>query len=258
MAKNKVKEMLRSGRTAIGSWISICDAFSVEAMGGQGFDWLLIDTEHSPIGREGLRNILVALKGSESLPVVRLTSNSADYFKMALDLGAQGIVVPMIESSDDASRAVEYCRYPPAGKRGIGPVRASNYFRELDKYLEEANDEILLVAQIETTRSVQNLEAILEVKGIDGIFIGPADLAGSMGMARQVGHPEVTKVIDHVAATARRLGRPFGLPTWSPEELVTYTKSGATLPLLGGDLRFLMDGAQQNLERARSLLTAKR
>ena len=246
--------MIRNGQPAIGSWISLTDAFAVEAMGEEGFDWLLIDIEHSPIGREGLRDILVALRGNKSVPIVRVTSNSSDHFKMALDLGAQGIIVPMIESQEEVARAVGYCRYPPLGQRGIGPVRASNYYHRLEEYLREANEEILLAAQIETMKAVQDLEMILTVKGLDAIFIGPSDLAGSMRFPGQTNHPHVERVIDQIIETARPAGVPYGLPTWSPEEFAKFASRGATLLTIGGDLKFLMDGANDALRRTRSLV----
>ncbi len=257
MPKNRLKALIGAGKPAIGTWISFADSFAVEAIAEERFDWMLIDTEHCPIGREGLRNILVALKGTSCVPVVRLTSNDPDYFKMALDLGAQGVVVPMVQSREDAERAVSACRYPPVGNRGIGPVRASRYFRHLEEYLREANDEILLAVQVETPQTVENLENILDVAGLDAIFIGPADLAGCMGLAGQTAHPKVGSAITRIIQTARARHIPFGVPTWSPEEFMNYVARGATLLLLGSDLAFLMESARANLSKARRLLQAE-
>src|SRR5665213_227456 len=121
---NRFKSLLQSGQPAIGSWIGFADAYSVEVMADAGFDWLLIDTEHFPIDREGLRTILVSMKGSSSAAIVRLASNSQDHFQTALDLGAQGVVVPMVSTREEAEKAVSFCRYPPLGIRGFSPTRA--------------------------------------------------------------------------------------------------------------------------------------
>ncbi len=177
MFHNRLKRMIREGQPAVGCWVNLADPSGVEIVANAGFDWLLVDTEHSPIGPESLRNILIACRGSESVPMVRLMGNEPEYFKMALDLGAYGVIVPMIESGEDARRAVACCRYPPAGIRGFSPMRASKYFREVDEYIRVADHEILLVAQIETIKSVQQVEAIAGTQGIDAIFIGPSDLA---------------------------------------------------------------------------------
>jgi 2-keto-3-deoxy-L-rhamnonate aldolase RhmA len=246
--------MIGRGQPAVGSWIGLTDISAAEAMAGAGFDWLLIDTEHCPIGRDALRNILVAFKGYPTVPVVRLTSNSPDHFKIALDLGAQGIVVPFIQSDLDARHAIEYCRYPPLGERGVGPFRASDYYRQFDQYVREANDEILLVAQIESLQAVKNLNSILSVGGLDGIFIGPSDLAASMNAQSQSRHGEVEKVIGQIAGGARQMKVPFGLPVWTPEEFANYAAIGATLMTLGGDLRFLIDRAGEHLRGVRQLL----
>lgn len=254
MPKNRLKEMIARGQPAVGTWIGLTDISAAEAMAGTGFDWLLIDTEHCPIGRDTLRDILVACKGCPTIPVVRLTSNASDHFKMALDLGAQGVVVPFIQSSDDAEHAVRYCRYPPVGERGVGPLRASNYYRQLDEYVREANDEILLATQIETVQSVENLRSILSVGGVDAIFIGPSDLAASMNAQSQSQHANVEQVINQIASTAREMNVPFGLPVWTPEEFANYAAIGATLMTLGGDLRFLMDRASDYLGQVRALL----
>jgi 4-hydroxy-2-oxoheptanedioate aldolase len=256
--KNRLKEMIAKGQPAVGSWIGLTDISAAEAMAGAGFDWLLIDTEHSPIGRETLRNILIACNGYPAVPVVRLTSNSPDHFKIALDLGAQGIVVPFIQSGADAKHAVDYCRYPPQGARGVGPFRASNYYRQFDEYVREANDEILLVAQIESLQGVKNLNSILSVGGIDGIFIGPSDLAASMNAQGPSQHAEVEQVVNQISSTAREVGVPFGLPVWTPEEFANYASIGATLMTLGGDLRFLMDRASDYLGQVRALLPAEK
>jgi 2-dehydro-3-deoxyglucarate aldolase/4-hydroxy-2-oxoheptanedioate aldolase len=251
---NRLKSLIRREQPAIGSWIGFADPYSVELMADAGFDWLLIDTEHFPLDRQSLRTILISMKGSSAVPVVRLASNSQDYFQTALDLGAQGVVVPMVNSGIDTSKAVNFCRYPPEGSRGFAPTRASRYFQDLEKYASEANDQIMLIVQVETPQAVANIEEILSVPGIDGIFIGPADLASFMNVVTQTSHPEVESVLDHLIQKARAHRMPFGLPTWTPEECESYVKRGACLLTIGSDLSFMGNAARSGLSAVRKVL----
>jgi len=254
---NKLKALVESGRPAIGSWIGFTDPYSVEVIGDAGFDWLLIDTEHFPISREGLRTILVSLQGSSSVPVVRLPSNAPDHFQTALDLGAEGVVVPMVSSRQNAEQAVTFCRYPPLGTRGFSPTRASRYFQDLEQYAESANGQISLIVQIETPEAVANIDEILSTRGIDGIFIGPSDLASFMNLAGRTNHPDVERVVAQLIERACAKSMPFGLPTWTPEEFLSYVKRGARLLTLGSDMHFLATSARSGLTGVRQLLDQK-
>lgn len=245
---------MQQGQPAIGSWVGFADPYSVELMADLGFDWLLIDTEHFPLDRHSLRTIVGAMKGSPTVPVVRLASNSPDHFQTALDLGAQGVVVPMISSREEALLAVDFCRYPPLGRRGFSPTRASRYFQDLESYACEANEQIALIVQIETPRAVENIEEILHTSHIDGIFIGPGDLASFMNLATQTRHPDVEAVLEHLIRNARAHAMPFGLPTWTPEECLSYIKRGATLLTIGSDLTFMASAARANLSGIRNLM----
>jgi 2-keto-3-deoxy-L-rhamnonate aldolase RhmA len=229
----------------------------VEVIADAGFDWLLIDMEHSPIGPENLRDILVALKGSKSVPLVRLMANDAAYFKTALDLGAGGVVVPMVESGDDARRVVQNGRYPPLGVRGFSPMRASRYFRNIQEYLAKANEEILLIAQIESAKAVDQVEAVASTPGIDGIFIGPSDLASSMNLIRQPAHPNLQETIDRLITRIRSCGVPFGLPTTTQEEFAYFVERGGTLLTVASDIFLLRDGADRCLRERKSWLDYK-
>lgn len=254
MFTNKLKEKLRKGQLAIGTWIYFTDLFAIEAMAQTGYEWWLIDTEHCAIDAEGLLRVLSVATSSGAPSIVRLKNNQPEYFKTALDLGASGVMVPMINTAADARRAVDFCRYPPLGTRGFGPIRASNYFRNLVEYTESANREIMLVAQIESLQAVQEVEAIMAVPGIDAIFVGPGDLSSSMNLAPQWKHPQVQEVITQVMAKARAIGMPVGIMTFSPEDLFYYVERGATLPTVGTDLTFMMQGATDALERSRTLV----
>jgi 2-keto-3-deoxy-L-rhamnonate aldolase RhmA len=251
---NLFKSLIQSGKPAIGSWIAFADPYSVELMADAGFDWLLIDTEHVPIDRQALRTILVSMKGSASAAIVRLSSNSQDHFQTALDLGAQGVVVPMINTREDAARAVGFCRYPPLGIRGFSPTRASRYFQDLRAYAEKANDEIALIIQIETPQAVESMDEILKTESIDGIFIGPSDLASFMSRPAQTDHPDVQRIVDKAIDRARDHSIPFGLPTWSAEECLRYVNRGGQILTVGSDLQYLGRAARAGLTEVRSLL----
>jgi len=251
---NTFKSVLQSGQPAIGSWIAFTDPYAVELMADVGFDWLLIDTEHVPIDRQGLRNILVSMKGSTSAAIVRLSSNSQDHFQTALDLGAQGVVVPMINTREDAERAVSFARYPPVGIRGFSPTRASRYFQDLRGYAEKANEETALIIQIETPQAVEGMDEILKTKSIDGIFIGPSDLASFMGLPAQTDHPDVQRMVDQAIEKARAHSIPFGLPTWTAEECLGYVKRGGQILTVGSDLQYMARAARTGLAEVRTLL----
>jgi 2-keto-3-deoxy-L-rhamnonate aldolase RhmA len=252
--KNKLKRILASGQAAIGTWISMTDPYGVEMVAALGFDWLLIDMEHVPMSKETLRGILMACKGSESVPIVRVASASAEHFQVALDLGAQGVMAPMINNAADAAVAVQYCRYPPQGRRGFGPLRAARYMKESESYRNEANGEILLFVQIETPEAVQNASAILGTPGIDGIYIGNGDLASFLNGDAKAGSANVQKVVDDLIEMANRASIPIGLPTWSPAEFSRYAEQGARLLTIGGDLAFLAAQAEAELMSVRRVL----
>jgi 4-hydroxy-2-oxoheptanedioate aldolase len=254
---NKLKQILANGKPAIGSWIGFSDPYAVEMMADVGFDWLLIDMEHFPMSKETLRTILMACKGSDSAPVVRVPVNSIDYIQAALDLGAQGVMTPMTNSAENAKRAVEFCHYPPMGRRGFGPIRASRYFQDTERYRREANGEIALFVQIETPEAVGNAHEILGVAGIDGAFIGNGDLANFMNHG-QPGSEAVQEVVDRLIEMAGKISMPIGLPTWSQEECNHYVQRGAQLLTIGSDMGFLANGARGDLLKVRTLLeTAK-
>jgi 4-hydroxy-2-oxoheptanedioate aldolase len=197
------------------------------------------------------------MKGSNTVPVVRLMNNHPDYFKTALDLGAQGVIVPLVQSAEDAYRAVQACRYPPLGTRGFGPLRVSQYHQQLNEYVKRANDEILLVAQVETIQGVRELDNILAVDGIDAIFVGAADLSSSLNHLGQPDHPEVRATIDEIFKKARKVRKPFGYWASRPEELTDSVARGATLMLVGGDLQFIQETAFDYVKRSRASLEAK-
>ena len=253
---NTLKEILQNGKPAIGTWLACSDPYFVEMMADLGFDWLIVDMEHIPISQETLRTMLMACKGSQSTVVVRVANNSRDYIQAALDLGAQGVMVPMVNSRADAERAVEFSRYPPLGRRGFGPIRAGYYGKNEAVYRKAANEETLLFVQVETPEAITRAEEILQVKGINGLFIGNGDLANFMNDGK-TGSTVVQKAVDDLIGLSISMSIPVGLPTWSPEEWSRYAQLGAQLLTIGSDMRFAATGGKADLlgarERMRSL-----
>ncbi|SRR6266702_1794629 len=256
--KNMLKEKLSKGMPAIGSWIALSDPYSIEVMADVGFDWLLIDMEHIPISKEGLRTILMACKGSESTVIVRLHSGSRENIQTALDLGAQGVMIPMITSAAQVDQLVEFCRYPPIGSRGFGPIRASRYLAEIAEYREEANNELSLFVQIETPIGVERASEIIESAGVDGLFIGNGDLASFINGNGLVHAENVQGVVNGLIEKALQASVPVGLPTWSSEEFEGYVRRGAQLLTIGGDLHFLSTCAKSQIAGVKEALKVAR
>jgi 4-hydroxy-2-oxoheptanedioate aldolase len=199
---NSLKHALRAGRPQIGLWSTLSSPVSVEVVAGSGFDWLLIDTEHAPNDLTDVHRQLQAMQGSATSAVVRPFWNEAVLFKRLLDIGVQSLVVPFVQNAGEARRAVAATRYPPAGLRGVATTTRANRYGRMKDYLARANDEICLIAQIETPEAIANIEAIAAVDGIDGLFIGPSDLAASLGHLGDNAHADVRAAID---AAIRRI-----------------------------------------------------
>jgi 4-hydroxy-2-oxoheptanedioate aldolase len=213
---NTLKRALREGRAQIGLWSSLSSHVTVEVIAGAGFDWLLLDTEHSPNELTMVHGQLQAMQGSTAAAVVRPAWNDPVLFKRLLDIGVQSLLVPWVQNVDEARRAVEATRYPPQGIRGVATTtRATRYGREKD-YLKHANDEICVIVQIETRIALGNLESIAAVDGVDGLFIGPGDLAADLGHLGDPAHPDVRGAIDDAIGRIVRTGKFSG--TLAPVE----------------------------------------
>jgi 2-keto-3-deoxy-L-rhamnonate aldolase RhmA len=208
-----------------------------------GYDGLIIDTEHSTFDAPYLREALMAFRGTDCVPIVRVGANDMYAIKQALDLGAMGILVPQIETVEEAQAAVKFCRYPPQGTRGFSPRRASNYFRDIKPYLAEANESILLLVQIECLAAYHQLDAILHVPGIDCLFIGQADLAASMGHLGNPAHPEVLAVVEDIIRRCRAGGRAVAVAAVADAQAIKHFWTvGANVISAGGDTGFMATG----------------
>lgn len=219
-----LKEKLAARRLTVGSWLTIASPETAEIMLGGGYDWLTIDTEHTAIGTEKMAQLIqvVALGG---LPVlVRVGANDPFLIKRAMDAGATGIIVPMVNTADDARRAVEALYYPPRGGRGVGLARAQGYGRSFESYRDWADRESVLVVQIEHQEGVCNLEDILAVDGVDAFFVGPYDLSGSLGRPGDFGNPAVAEALERVRKVMRASRKPGGLHIVHPDPAILQTR----------------------------------
>lgn len=208
---NKFKRALREGRPQIGIWSSLSSHIVAEILAGAGFDWVLLDTEHSPNELPMVQNQLHAMSEGGATPVVRVPWNDMVMIKRFLDIGAQSLLVPYVQSAEEAKNAVRYTRYPPQGVRGVaGATRATRYGRIKD-YFKRVHEELCVLVQAETRAALANLEAIAAVEGIDGVFIGPNDLAADMGYLGNWQHPEVWKVMEDAAKRIRKAGKAPGI-----------------------------------------------
>lgn len=216
MKGNRIKTMLAEGKACIGGWVTIGHPTMTEIMGMVGFDWILLDCEHGPLSFETAQLLLQGMNGSEAVPFIRVADSDPAMIKRALDIGTMGVIVPLVNDREAAERAVKAVKYPPQGIRGIGLPRANQYGVGLEEYIARANDEIMTIVQIEHADAVENLEDIVTVPGIDMLFVGPVDLAGSYGHVVVSGEPpaEVKRAVDKIIATAQRVGIPLGC--WSP------------------------------------------
>ena len=243
-----MKEKLKRGDLTLGAWITIGHPDIAEIMANAGFDWLLFDTEHSPLNIEIVQNQLQAMSNTETVPIIRVAWNDMVLIKRALDIGAYGVVIPWVNNREDAKNAVRYCRYPTEGLRGVGPRRAARYGLD-SEYLLRADEEILIVAQIETREAVDNIEDIVSVEGIDATFIGPSDLSASLGLMGQPFHPKVIQAIEKVLDACLSSGVAAGLAyAQTIEELVKFIRMGFRFVGATSDMGLLLGKSMEVLK----------
>lgn len=256
MPENPFKAALRRGRPQIGIWSMLNSADAVEGLAHAGYDWILLDGEHSPMTLADAMAQLRALQGSATAPIVRLEWNDPVLLKRFLDAGAATIMLPYVQSADEARAAVRAMRYPPGGARGVAIMhRASRYGRIRD-YVARANDGLYLIVQIETREAVARLEEIAAVDGVDAVFLGPGDLAASMGMAGRPDHPEVTAVIDEALARGRRTGKSVGVLAPNATLAERHIRAGFDFVSVANDFAILIQGADATASRFREIAAA--
>lgn len=229
-----------ASRPQVGAWICSGSPVAAEIVAGSGLDWTLIDGEHSPIGLESILALLQAVAPYPITPVVRVPSANPTWIKQVLDVGAQNLLVPMINTAEDAAAAVAATRYPPLGIRGVGSALArAAQFNRVENYLQRAHEITSLTVQIETDAAVQGARQIAEVDGVDAVFVGPSDLAASMGMLGQQEHPDVIAAVEHTIAEVRAAGKPVGVNAFTPNTARRYLNAGASFVLVAADVSIL-------------------
>ena len=241
---NSFKRDLLAGKRLIGCWSSLANAITTEVLGVAGFDWILLDGEHSPNDVGTFIQQLMALKDSPSAPVVRPTTNSEVELKRLLDAGFYNFLVPFIESAEEALRAVSGTRYPPQGTRGVSVSQRSNRYGTVPDYFKHINDHICVMVQIESRKGVAAAKAIAGVDGVDCVFVGPSDLAAGLGHLGNAGHPEVQQAIASVFADAKACGKPTGILAPVEADARRYLEMGATFVGVGSDLGVFRSATQ--------------
>jgi 2-keto-3-deoxy-L-rhamnonate aldolase RhmA len=227
----------------LGTWIMSGSPLVAEAVGHAGFDWGVIDMEHSPLDMMEVVHLLQALSSTKMVPVVRVPWNDPVTVKRVLDAGATSLLFPFVQTADEARRVVAATRYPPRGVRGMSAMSRASRYGTAPQYLQTANDNIGVIVQLETKAGVDALDGIADVDGMDAVFIGPADLSASMGHGGDSTHPAVMDTMSRAAQRCRTLGKPVGTLAGTPEMAVRYRAAGFDFVAVGSDLGLLMGGA---------------
>ena len=249
--QNTFRDALKAGQPQIGCWVGFASPDVAEALAGCGFDWLLIDGEHAPNDpRSALDQLRAIAPYGKTHAIVRAVEADVALVKQYLDIGAQTLLIPMIDTAEQAALMVQAMRYPPEGIRGMGAALArASRWNQVDDYLNQANGQMCLLVQAETVTAVNNLKAIAETEGVDGVFFGPADLSASMGYRGQPGHPEVQKVILDGIATVRAAGKAAGILATDPALAQQYLDAGALFVAVGVDTTLLVKAASGLVQR---------
>ena len=239
---NPFKRALREGRPQIGLWSALSSAAATEIVADSGFDWILIDTEHAPNEPPMVADQLRAASLGTASPVVRPAWNDPVLFKRLLDVGAQTLLVPYVQSVEEAQRAVSAVRYPPRGTRGVASVHRANRYGRVGGYFARADEEICLLVQLETRTAVEALESIAAVDGVDGVFIGPSDLAASLGHPGNNAHPDVRRMIEDACRRAQAVRAPIGILAPLESDARAYLDMGFSYVAVGSDIVVLRKG----------------
>ncbi len=258
MRENKSLAAWQRGEQTIGCWLSLANTYTAEAISSLGFDWVCIDLQHGMIDYTDLREMLPAISTTDVTPLVRVPWNEPYEIMKVLDAGAYGVIVPMINNRVEAAQAVDACRYPPDGHRSFGPIRAALYGR--GGYAKNANSHIACLAMIETAEGIANLEEIVTTPGLDGIYIGPADLALALGLPPTGDQPqeEHLEVVKRILGACRTHGIAAGIHTSSLEYTQKYLELGFHFVTLGSESGHMMKNAARELAEARGTQAATR
>lgn len=251
MPTNNFKAALAQKRRVFGTWLMMDNPVTAEALSYAGFDFLVVDMEHSATDVRQARAQLQAIQGGGAAAVVRLPASEPVVAKKVLDLGAQTLMFPMIQSAEEARRAVASTRYAPEGIRGMAAMHRASRYTLVDRYLENAASELCVTVQIETAQAVANAAAIAAVPAVDGLFVGPGDLSASLGLIGQVSHAKVVENVARVLEAAHKAGKPAGILAANEDLCEKYAKMGFDFVAVASDLAFLMRSARAALGRMR-------
>tara|TARA_E500000178_G_C16935709_1_gene713907 strand:+ start:454 stop:1221 length:768 start_codon:yes stop_codon:yes gene_type:complete len=251
-----LKNKLKNNQISIGSWVMMSDPMSIEIMALAGFEWLVLDLEHTSIDLHTAENLIRTIQANKMTALVRVSKNEEVIIKKILDMGADGIVVPMVCSKQDAIKAVNFSKYPPKGNRGVGLYRASGYGTKFKEYKRWVDEELIIIAQIEHIDAVNNIEEIIKVDGIDGTLIGPYDLSSSMGYPGDFERKDVKDKIQKVLDKSKIHNIPSGfhIVDTNPEKLQLKIDQGCTFVAYGIDYFFLRDAAVKGMNKIKDIL----
>ncbi len=242
-----IKQRLRAGKTVIGLTITTASADVAAAAARLGFDFLWIEMEHSPITLETLRNMILAMRGLSAIPVARVPVNELWQAKRVLDAGAMGVVFPFVSTPELARRAVSACKYPPAGRRGSGAGLAASVWPDAPNFYDQSDENVAVIAMIEESLAVDNIDSIAATPGIDALFLGTSDLSFSLGLRGEQDHPQLQEAIDKVLAAGQRHGVAVGRPAHTAADIHEYTRQGFRMFQSQTDLGLIAAGARELL-----------
>jgi 2-keto-3-deoxy-L-rhamnonate aldolase RhmA len=256
MISNTLKQRLQKRETTIGSWITLGHTSIAEIMAKAGFEWLVVDMEHSVITLDIAQQLIQIIEGCGVVPLVRVGENNPNIIKRVMDAGAYGVIVPMINTKEQAAAAVKAVKYPPLGTRGVGLARAQGYGDKFNEYAATVNAESIVIAQVEHIDAVNNLESILSVEGIDGCIIGPYDLSGSLGVPGNFEHPDVLAALKKVEQTCQKRRVALGMHVIQPDYRQVMEKVAKGYSFIGFslDILFLGNSCREQVTRLRENL----
>lgn len=254
---NHFKRAITSGKTPVGTWLSSGAPSTAEALGCAGFDFLVVDMEHAPLDLPQMIGVLQAIAGTPAQAVVRPPWNDMVMIKRALDAGAQTLLLPFVQDADEARRAVAYTRYPPAGVRGVAGTHRGSRYGTVANYFRDAALELCVVVQIETLTALAQLEDIVAVPGVDSVFVGPNDLAASMGHIGDIGHEAVQAKLAFAAEACKRLSKPCGILGQTPEMVARFLEYGYSWFAISSDMGMMVSRAHDLLGKVRGIGAAQ-
>ena len=250
--KNKLRKALLEKQVTFGAWMQIGHPAIAEIFAKAGFDWICVDLEHGAIDLETMTNIFRTIDAFDCVGVARLPINDPVWIHRSLDAGAGGLIIPMVKTAAEAEKAISEAKYPPCGVRGFGYSRANMHGMDFDEYIKTANDQIAMIMQIEHKDAIANLEEIVKVEGVDGLFIGPLDLSGSMGITGQMEHPDMITALEKYRKAATTANKSFGMHIVRPNQdnIKQTIEQGYTMIALGLDNVFLDESSKAVLRKA--------